>query len=341
MGGATLALPSMTIGGQASDGQTYVRCTLTFDPADSRIITQPVGRLILLSAEASVSLSWPQSGAGAYQGGEVRLLWLHGWLGVSNSTWSAAIPPAVVTSRSTPHRVGLAVPFSDNDIEAVETARAGGELNFQLILAGMAQVLAPPYSMAPNPGRLTELVSISHGGGPGLEGSSWFLRIPREHWLAMLHHAGRQRYLVELPAPALPERQKAWQETMRHLQGATDAYRSGRHEDVLKSCRQVVDGITSVLAQQWNVPKGGKSYPQWFKELRGRLAAAWPKDDEGRATMIGVLFEGTWEWSSPSHHYGAGVPVRKEAAFALHLATALLTFAAHLLEAHPQPVRTP
>lgn len=136
----------------------------------------------------------------------------------------------------------------------------------------------------------------------------------------------------------LPDRQTAWGEVMRHLHEAANACRQGRYEDTLKGCRLVVDGVATVLAEQWNVPKGDKTYGLWVREIIGRLASAWPKEDQGQAKMIGALLEGTWAWTSPSHHYGTGVPAREEAAFTLHTTTALLSFMAQVLQAHPQPM---
>lgn len=299
--------------------------------------------MLILSARAALTMLSNVGTTHPYQGGSVRLLSLHGWLSVSDSTWGTPIPTVAVRWGESECHVALAVPLPDHAIDAVETARAGGDVHFQMFLAGMSQVAsAPPNDPqgrqgAVATGRWTEVVPILPANGSDLTGA-WDLRVPREHWLGLLTQAGRQRCLVELPVPALPERQNAWSETRRHLQAATDAHRSGRYEDVLKSCRQVVDGIAAVLAEQWGVPQGAKGYPQWVREVVGRLADAWSKDDAGQAKVIGALLEGTWAWSSPSHHYGTGVPAREEAAFALHLATALLTFAAQLLDAHPQPV---
>lgn len=336
----------MLLTGTTSDRRTNVQCELTFDPSDCLIHTHGIGRILALPAIFKLFLQVQVGTPYPYKEGDVRLLSLHGALGAENSTWNAILPQHTVTENQPQGSITFTVPCSDADIEAIETARAGGDVMFHLFVAGMAQVSAKqqptinihntqePVMLA----RQSDLVPISGDNQRGMGGSGWSFRIAREHWLKILHSAGRPRYLVELPVPDLPEPQKAWGTTIQYLQAAVDAHRQGHYEEALKRCRQVVEGVATILGQQWNVPQGSKKYSAWVNEISERLVNTWPKEDKGQAKMIGGLLDGAWAWTSPSHHYGSGVPAREEAAFAVHLATALLSFAAQVLQAHPEPV---
>ena len=85
-------------------------------------------------------------------------------------------------------------------------------------------------------------------------------------------------------------------------------------------------------------PKG-KSLPDRAKELARRIGSAWP-DDKYAGEMLAGLDCAAWSWTSSEHHYGSRVPRHDEAEFAVGLTAALLTHAGHLLQAHPDPIKT-
>lgn len=155
----------------------------------------------------------------------------------------------------------------------------------------------------------------------------------------MLEQVGATRFLVELPTPKLPQAQKEWEQVIRLLNEATHKHRSGDNEGVLEKCREIIEGITSVMSRQWNIQRqpGKPGFENLTHELQGRLENAWPKDKEQAKAITNLLYA-SWVWASPSHHYGFGIPLREEAAFALHLTTNLLSFGAQILQAHPKPL---
>lgn len=79
--------------------------------------------------------------------------------------------------------------------------------------------------------------------------------------------------------------------------------------------------------------RSGQSFEGWTKEIEGRLKAAWP-DEKEAPTMLASLLFAAWNWTSPEAHYHTDIPKREESAFALSLATDLLTFTGQLLNAH-------
>ena len=250
----------------------------------------------------------------------LRLLWLEGWIGygqVSESDARLLIPSQVVWP-SPQYR--LQVPLTDAQIEAIEEARKGDQVNLTVWLGGLAssgQALVPVQSA-----------------------SSSYLGIKREHWLTVLHDLGAgARRLVELPEPRLPRGEQHWAECMRLLDGATHLHRSGDYEQALKNCRSVVEGIPQVLCTVWGLPqkRDDQGFEGWMKELEHRLRNAW-QEDRLTPAMLRTMIAGTWHWSAPAPHYGTGIPLREDVAFALGLCTDLLQFAAQVLQAHPDPI---
>src|SRR5260370_9921915 len=120
---------------------------------------------------------------------------------------------------------------------------------------------------------------------------------------------------------------------MRLLARATGELRSGQSETAVGTCREVVEGITAVFAQQWGVQITRDKMRERLKELEGRMASAWP-DDKSAGEMLAGLYSAVWSWTSGEHHYGSRVPRHDEAEFAIGLTAALLTHAGHLLQAH-------
>jgi hypothetical protein len=214
----------------------------------------------------------------------------------------------------------LQVAITSAQIEAIEEARKGGQVNLTVWLGGVAS------------------------GDQGLlavqsTNSSW-LTIERERWLIVLQQLGAgTRRLVELPEPHLPREVQQWAECVRLLDGATQLHLSGEYEHALVNCRAIVEGIPQVLCAVWGLPtqREGQSLEDWTKEMKNRLTVAWP-DDLLTPGMLQTLLTGAWRWSAPAPHYGTGIPLREDVAFALGLCTDLLQFAGQVLRAHPDPI---
>ncbi len=153
--------------------------------------------------------------------------------------------------------------------------------------------------------------------------------------------AGFERVrLVELPV-ASGAVGPQWAECMRLLARATGELRSGQSETAVATCREVVEGVTTVFAQQWGVQVAPRDkMHERLRELEGRMGAAWP-DDKAAGEMLAGLYSAVWSWTSGEHHYGSRVPRHEEAEFAIGLTAALLTHAGHLMQAHLAPLKAP
>lgn len=250
----------------------------------------------------------------------LELISLEGWIGLGNVTENDArlpIPSQVVWPVP---QYRLQVPITGAQIEAIEEARKGGQVNLTVWLGGVA---------SSDQG----LVAVQSTN------SSW-LTIERERWLAVLQQLGAgTRRLVELPEPRLPRGAQHWAECMRLLDTVIQFYRSGEYEQALINCRQVVEGIPHVLCAAWELPlqREGRSLDSWLQEVENRLSTAWP-DDPLTPGMLRTMITGAWRWSAPAPHYGTSIPLRETVAFALNLCTDLLQFAGQVLQAHPDPI---
>jgi len=254
----------------------------------------------------------------------MELLSLEGWIGLGNVTETDArlpIPSQIVWPA--PQQYRLQVPITGAQIEAIEEARKGGQASLTVWLGGVAS----------GEQRLLAVQSTN---------SSW-LTIERERWLAVLQQLGAgTRRLVELSEPHLPRGGPRWSECLRLLDGATQFYRSGEYEQALKDCRAIVEGIPHVLCAAWGLPpqRDGQAFEGWTREMGNRLSAAW-RDDDLTPGMLQTMIAGAWRWLAPTPHYGTGIPMREDVAFALGLCTDLLQFAGQVLQAHPDPIVRP
>ena len=253
----------------------------------------------------------------------LQLLSLEGWIGCGNKNESESharllIPSQVIWPGGQPK---LQVPVTDVQIEAIEETRNGGQVNLTVWLGGLAfagQTLVPVHSA-----------------------SSGSLAIKREDWLTIFQQLGAgARRLVELPDPRLPREIPGWAECVRLLDGATQLHRNGEYEHALANCRQIVEGIPQVLSTVWGLqlPRNGQPpFAVWIQGLETQLRDAWPED---RLTpgMLQTMIAGAWRWLAPTPHYGTGIPMREDVAFALGLCTDLLQFAGQVLQAHPDPI---
>lgn len=246
--------------------------------------------------------------------------------------------PSQVVGPNTRH---LQVPVADEQIEEIEKRRNGEAVALKITLRGLATVPNPEYQMA--------YVIQRQGGSPSVEpqprlelrdlhamgDGSETIWIEREQWLKILEGVGfGTRRLVELPQPSLPTGEDArWAECLRLLNSATQAFRSGHYEEVLSTCRKIIEGVTEVMCNRWGIVRDHKKpITQWAKDLPAQLATVWSHDPE-YATMFAALLTTSFKWTNRAHHYGSGIPLREEVSFALSLSTDLLVFGAQVLSA--------
>lgn len=293
------------------------------DPNYIKVLIDPA----LISGGRSVlgaSLFLPYTFVIPKDPGLVNLLSLEGgisWGFNSNVDNEAKLPiPSQIAWQSPQYR--LQVPISDAQIEAIEQKRNGGVVNLSVQLAGLALGSPSLGSVVPIQNSIVQSFVIE-----------------RERWLTILQDlkAGSRR-LVELPEPRLPRERPEWAECLRLLDAATLFYQRGEYEQVLTNCRAIVEGIPHVLCDVWGLSQQGRSqtFAQWVGNIESRLTTQWP-DDRYTPGMIQTMLAGAWRWSAPAPHYGTGIPLREDVAFALGLCTDLLHFAGQVLQAHPDP----
>jgi hypothetical protein len=237
-----------------------------------------------------------------------------------------------------PNHTTVEVPLTVTDMALAEIGRKSGDAQFWLELAALANVRhkppAQPQQSTPWPTQPWMTTIVRDDTGMGLS-----FVVKKQDWLELLIAMGFGRArLVELPVASGavgPE----WAECMRLLESATGDVRSNRHDSAVGTCRKVVEGISRVLAKQWGVViPNDHSMSERLKELAGRIAKAWPNDEEA-GQLLTSLYAAAWNWTSPEHHYGSPVPEQAEAEFAVMLAAALLTHAGYLLRVHPERLK--
>lgn len=271
---------------------------------------------------------------------EIRFHAIEGWI-----TWGAEsefLPgiriPSQVIDLNTKY---LQAPITDEQIEAIEERRNGDALLFKVTLRGMATIPnlretiprivqqsgASPEVQSVPLSEVQAVWEVSNTGQP--------VRIEREQWLKILEGLGKgKRRLIELPQPHLPtENEQAWTEYLRLLTEATVSYRTGQFEQVLNNCRKVVEGVTEVLCNHWGIKRDPKKpITKWAREVLTHLSTVWTNDPED-AKLFYALLPAAFSWTSGTHHYGSGIPLRDEVSFALSLTTDLLAFGAQILTA--------
>jgi hypothetical protein len=259
------------------------------------------------------------------------LIALQGWLKLADDSGTNAGIQVPMQARY-PNYGYVEVPLAFGDIAHVEAKRASGDLPCHLSLGGLANIPFTPHADYQGPPQAWVTVGVHDQAG------TTFV-IPREQWLNLLVSAGYARTrLVELPILASPSAVE-WRDCTRLLERATVEFRSGLSEPAIATCRQILEGLVTVVAKHWGVTRSqGQGMAEWLKELGSRIAKAWPEDQE-TAAVLTSLYAAVWSWTSKSHHYGSGMPLHEEAAFAVGLTANLLTQAGHLLQAHPEPLK--
>lgn len=169
--------------------------------------------------------------------------------------------------------------------------------------------------------------------------------MPRDPWVKVLSQLGHTRYVVELPAPAISLK-SAWDPAVQQFQHALQSYREGRYEDAAGACRKVVEEVATVLSKQWHIEyltvRGKqRKFEDWTHEINNRLrqAAGAASEEQHQADMLASLLLSAWGWTSPTHHFSGKVPQREGVRFTIFLTSSLLDMCAHVLTAHPHPLR--
>lgn len=336
----------IAISGTTPDGQATATCTLTFDQERFQAVKDTFGWCLVLPFTFKGSVTVTNPTATIYYGGTCELLCLSGWVGMSGSPWVKGLPATYVLHGQ--EWGSLALPLTDRDIEAIEDRRAGADAQFNVSLSGLARVTAGARLFASiggpgTPKREFALASVITLGADAFpqRGTTHFLQIDRERWLRFLTSLGRQSFLFELPVMET-RHDGAWKEAARTLERAAQFQGQGDFEEVPEKCREVLEGILRILADQWGIGRPGpNNFESWAKEVARRLKDRWPEGDKDQADTIALLLNAGRLWSRASHHFGTGVPKRREAAFILHLTSTVFELAVQLAEAFPDLVVPP
>ena len=253
-------------------------------------------------------------------------------------SWSTSVFD--INPESGNHRTTFFIPLTDQDIETLEDHRQADALHLQFVLTGLAQITGQAIGLADNDNRIAPVTTVMR-----IESTRLPLTIPRESWLKALATLGRIRHVVELPMPDIPL-VASWDPVTQHYQDANQAYREGRYEDAVAACRKVVEGVATVLSQQWHIDylnTHGKprSFESWTAEIENRLkqAAEQSSEDPHPAAMLARLLQTAWSWTSPVHHFSGKIPHRDDVRFTLFVTTSLLDICAQVLRAHPHPLK--
>ena len=327
-----------------TDDQTGVRCTLIFDPDLFHVSMGSYGRVLTMPFTLECKTFTTTGKPTVFSNSDCKLLSLGGILAGARGSWNTVVPAHAFSYRT---NNALTVPLRDEDIEAIEDFRSAGDVELHITLTGLAQVtsnnvrkVGGPPPAHPVDITVTETVPVSSPNSPQT-GNADIIRIDQQHWIKLLETAGKRRLLLELAVPNLPST-PPWQEVARLLQVAEAHYRSGLFESVPERCRELIEGLTGILASQWNVDKpqtGG--IVEWAKQVANRLERVWKGTDPKQAQDLATLIESGWIWTRSSHHYGSGVPKREEAAFVLRLTSDVYSFCVLLAEAYPAPLIPP
>jgi hypothetical protein len=228
------------------------------------------------------------------------------------------------------------VPLTFAELARAEIGRQSGDVTCLLSLSALANLGHRPLPQQQQQGMPTQawVTTVVRDNGTGTT-----FTLPREQWLKMLKSVGFERVrLVELPVVSGVAGAE-WQECLRHLHRATGELGLGKSDAALAACRQVLEGLVTVLAQRWGVVRGEReTMGAWVRKLQPALKEAWPEDTDAAEVLIAV-YRAVWAWTSDSHHYGSPIAKQNEAAFAVGLTGDLLTHAGHLLQSHPEPLK--
>jgi hypothetical protein len=257
------------------------------------------------------------------------LLALHGTMAIADP--NARNRVEVPMQSLHPNYRHMRVPLNAADIYLIEARRAGAsELVCNVTLGGLANMTFKPHPRYQGKDQAFVTTTV-HDNGPTP------FTIGREQWLSLLARSGfGWTRLVELPVLAGPAGAE-WIRCTALLERATSQYRGGDSQVAISTCREVLEGLVTVVATRWGVPRK-QPMRAWLTQLQQAMEQAWPQDKDA-AGVLTSLYLAVWSWTSGSHHYDSRVPLHREAAFAVGLTSELLVHAGHLLEAHPEPLK--
>jgi hypothetical protein len=319
-------MPSVPIYLTSWGGATRPQFEVSIEAAD--ITAQPTMTGCLLRVPVRPQPDGTSGGRG--------IIALEGWMRMAGDE-PANVGVQVPLQTLHPNYDYLRVPLSPIELEYIESRRSrdpDGAVTFELNLAAIVlDDFQPPHGHQ-GPGQsFVPRTARDNGNASNL-------RIGRELWLKLLDQAGfRAHRIVELPEMSGPSASE-WATCIKVLDRAILEFRGGQYESSMASCRLIAEGLVTVVAARWGLPKPADGMPQWLKALGGRIAHSWPEDEEA-GEVLASLLRAVWSWTSTKHHYGSKVPIRREAEAAIALTTDLLMMAGHFLEAHPEPAAPP
>lgn len=315
-------MPSVPIYLTSWGGATRAPFEVSIDAGD--ITAQPTMTGCLLRIPVHPQPDSTSSGRG--------IIALEGWMRMAgDAPANVGVPVPLQTLH--PNFDYLRVPLSTIELEYIESRRSrdpDGAVAFELNLAAI--VLDDFQAPHGHQGEGQSFVPRTARDS----GNASNVRIGCELWLKLLNQAGVGTHrIVELPQMAGPSGSE-WATCIKVLDRAILEFRGGHYESSMASCRLVAEGLVTIVAAQWGIPKPTDGMPRWLKAIGGRIAHSWP-DDQEAGDVLSSLWRAVWTWTSTKHHYGSKVPIRREAEAAIALTADLLMMAGHILEAHPEP----
>jgi hypothetical protein len=219
----------------------------------------------------------------------------------------------------------LVVPVSIEQLEVIDAERDLNGFTLYLWLDALADFDAAFKS--PEVETKKRLLIVTSGQPPV------YLRIEAEQWITILGNlGGERRRLLELPSLSLRTDTSTWSECTKRLQDASTAWRRRQYQEVASAARIVIEGLTSILGVQFDVPQGDRGMEKWGEAIGNTLNNRWstPGEPSADGRFLLALMYAAYRWSSPSHHFGGFAFDRRTASLAFSVATDLYLFVAGL-----------
>lgn len=200
------------------------------------------------------------------------------------------VPP----SHSSDSKVRYVLTLSNAALDALETTRDGGELDFDMIL-------------------------VAHPFGRGFAVNAtierYSFRVPRDQWTAALQNAGYCKTLVtELKLPTTGPDSTA--ESCKRLVSAIEARNNGSYAEAMRRCRLAIDELKKAGF-------GGKAPADVAKFLQEKSGTM------SQSERFSALQVALWVFLSSAHHVNAPEDEysREDAELAIAMVAALLRLA--------------
>jgi hypothetical protein len=116
----------------------------------------------------------------------------------------------------------------------------------------------------------------------------------------------------------------------KRLQDASTAWRRRQYQDVASAARILIEGLTSILGAQFDVPQGDRGLEKWGEAIGNTLNNRWstPGEPSVDDRFLLALMYAAYHWSSPSHRFGGFTFDRRTASLAFSVVTDLYLFVA-------------